>query len=48
MPNRQKKTYKEMWKQLKEIHEEHYGVPLKIHQFSCDMVSFLPYLIHFS
>ena len=48
MPNRQKKTYKEMWKQLKEIHEEHFGVPLKIHQFSCDMVSFLSWFVHFS
>ena len=39
MPNRQKKTYKDVWEVLKLLHEEHFGVPLKIEQFSCDMVS---------
>lgn len=42
MPNRTKASYKEVFEMLKEVHMQHFGVPLQIKQFACDMVSDLP------
>ena len=38
MPNRTKVSYREVFQHLKDIHLDHFGEPLKIKQFSCDMV----------